>query len=86
MSVLAALSLATLPFVKVAPNRLMSGEPASFLAVLQGPAWLLAVLIAMVFAASFTGIFESAAAKIYFSKPLDFRKSPATFFASCPSS
>ena len=53
LSVLAAAALAWLPFVKVAPNRLMSGEPASFLAVLQGPGWLLAVLIAMVFAASF---------------------------------
>ena len=53
LSVLAAAALAWLPFVKVAPNRLMSGEPASFLSVLQGPGWLLAVLIAMVFAASF---------------------------------
>ena len=52
LSVLAAAALAWLPFVKVAPNRLMSGEPASFLAVLQGPAWLLAVLLAAVFAAS----------------------------------
>ena len=53
LSLLAATALAWLPFVKVAPNRLMSGEPTSFLAVLQGPAWLLAVLIAVVFAASF---------------------------------
>ena len=52
LSVGAAAALAWLPFVKVAPNRLLSGEPASFLSVLQGPAWLLAVLIAMVFAAS----------------------------------
>ena len=53
LSVLTALSLATLPFVKVAPNRLMSGEPASFLSVLQGPAWPLAMLLAAVVAASF---------------------------------
>ena len=53
LSVLAAAALAWLAFVKVAPNRLVSGEPASFLSVLQGPAWLLAVLLAAVFAASF---------------------------------
>ena len=52
LSVLAAAALAWLPFVNVAPNRLMSGEPTSFFAVLQGSTWLLAVLIAMVFAAS----------------------------------
>ncbi len=53
LSVLVASALAWLPFVKVAPNRLLSGEPASFLSVLQGPVWLLAVLIAAVVAASF---------------------------------
>ena len=53
LSVLTAVTLAALPFVKVAPNRLMSGEPTFFLQVLQGPAWLLAVLLAMVCAASF---------------------------------
>ena len=53
LSVLAVAALVWLPFLKVAPNRLMSGEPASFLSVLQGPAWLLAVLLAAVFTASF---------------------------------
>ena len=53
LSVLVASALVWLPFVKVAPNRLLSGEPASFLSVLQGPVWLLAVLIAAVVAASF---------------------------------
>ena len=53
LSVVAAAALAWLPFVKVAPNRLMSGEPVSFMSALQGPAWLLPVLITMVFAASF---------------------------------
>jgi osmoprotectant transport system permease protein len=53
LSVLAVIALAALPFLKVAPNRLVSGEPASFLSVLQGPAWLLAVLLALVFASSF---------------------------------
>ena len=52
LSALAAAALAWLPFLSVAPNRLMSGEPTSFFAVLQGSTWLLAVLIAMVFAAS----------------------------------
>ncbi len=53
LSVLASVALAALPFVKVAPNRLMSGESAFFVSVLQGPAWLLTVLLAAVFAASF---------------------------------
>jgi osmoprotectant transport system permease protein len=53
LSVLGVVALIWLPFLKVAPNRLVSGEPASFLSVLQGPAWLLAVLLAAVFAASF---------------------------------
>jgi osmoprotectant transport system permease protein len=53
LSGLALIALVALPFLKVAPNRLVSGEPASFLSVLQGPAWLLAVLLAAVFAASF---------------------------------
>jgi osmoprotectant transport system permease protein len=53
LSVLAVAALAAFPFLKVAPNRLVSGEPASFLSVLQGPAWLLAMLLALVFAAAF---------------------------------
>jgi osmoprotectant transport system permease protein len=53
LSGLAVTALAALPFLKVAPNRLVSGEPASFLSVLQGPSWLLVVLLATVFAASF---------------------------------
>ena len=53
LSLLAVAALAWLPFLKVAPNRLLSGEPAFLLQVLQGPAWLLAALLAMVFTASF---------------------------------
>jgi osmoprotectant transport system permease protein len=53
LSVLAVAALAWLPFLKVAPNRLVSGESASFLSVMQGPAWLLALLLVAVFAASF---------------------------------
>ena len=53
LSVLTAAALVGLAFVKVAPNRLLSGEPVSFLSALQAPAWLLPVLIALVFAASF---------------------------------
>ena len=53
LSLLVVAALAWLPFLKVAPNRLLSGEPAFFLQVLQGPAWLLAALLAMVFTASF---------------------------------
>ena len=53
LSVLAASALAWLPFLKVAPNRLVSGESGFFFSVLQGPAWLLAPGLAAVFAASF---------------------------------
>ncbi|MCY7371562.1 MAG: ABC transporter permease, partial [Polaromonas sp.] len=37
LSALALLALAGLPFVKVAPNRLLSGEPLFFLALIPGP-------------------------------------------------
>ncbi len=41
-----------LPFLKVAPNRLVSGEPVKFLATLQGPAWFLAAVLIFIAAAS----------------------------------
>ena len=41
-----------LPFLRVAPNRLMSGEPLKFFATLQGPAWLLVGLLIFIAAAS----------------------------------
>ena len=37
-----------LPFLRVAPNRLMSGEPVDLLAVLHGPSWALLVLLLVV--------------------------------------
>jgi len=38
-------ALWSLPLVRVAPNRLVSGEAVSFFALLQGPVWGLAVLL-----------------------------------------
>ena len=53
--VLGGLALVTLPFLRVAPNRLVSGEAASFFAVLRGlaaqPGWLVAALLACLAAA-----------------------------------
>lgn len=56
MSFLGAGVLYGLPFLRVAPNRLVSGEPVSFIAVLnvlQGPGWLLVVLMASLLLAAF---------------------------------
>ena len=38
-------ALLGLPLVRVAPNRLVSGESVSFFSLLQGPAWALAALL-----------------------------------------
>jgi osmoprotectant transport system permease protein len=38
-------ALLGLPLVRVAPNRLVSGESVSFFSILQGPAWALAALL-----------------------------------------
>ena len=52
---LGGLALVTLPFLRVAPNRLVSGEAVSFFAVLRGlaaqPGWLVAALLACLVAA-----------------------------------
>jgi osmoprotectant transport system permease protein len=45
LTVLAGVALWALPLVRVAPNRLVSGEAVSFFALLQGPVWGLAVLL-----------------------------------------
>ena len=42
-----------LPFLRVAPNRLVSGEAVSFISILQGPAWLLAVTLVLITLAAF---------------------------------
>jgi osmoprotectant transport system permease protein len=44
LSVVAVLALLGLPFLKIAPNRLVSGEPFFFWALLQGPSTPLAML------------------------------------------
>jgi osmoprotectant transport system permease protein len=42
---MAVVALLGLPLVRVAPNRLVSGESVSFFALVQGPAWGLAALL-----------------------------------------
>ncbi len=44
LAALLLLALIGLPFLRVAPNRLVSGQAVDFVAVLAGPAWVLAVL------------------------------------------
>ncbi len=53
MSFMGACVLYGLPFLRVAPNRLVSGESVSFIAVLQGPGWLLVALMATLLLAAF---------------------------------
>ena len=53
LSLAAAGALYGLPFLKSAPNRLVSGEPLYFAALLHGPAWALAALLAMLLCLAF---------------------------------
>lgn len=53
LSVLAVVVLFTLPILRLAPNRLVSGQPIYFFSIVDGPGWLLLVtLIALVFVAT----------------------------------
>jgi osmoprotectant transport system permease protein len=45
MWALVAASIVSLPFLKVAPNRLVSGEPVSLAAALHGPIWIIAAAL-----------------------------------------
>ena len=45
LSLVVVCALLGLPLVRVAPNRLVSGESVSFLSLVQGPAWALAALL-----------------------------------------
>ena len=44
LSLLAVAALCGLPFLQLAPNRLVSGQPIYFLSMLHGPAWLVLTL------------------------------------------
>jgi osmoprotectant transport system permease protein len=46
LSLMAVGALVGLPLVRVAPNRLVSGEAVSFFSLIQGPVWGLAALLA----------------------------------------
>lgn len=52
LSLFGIFALWWLPFLKAAPNRLVSGEPVTFFASLQGLAWLLALLLLFIGTAS----------------------------------
>ena len=45
LSVLVVLALYGLPFLQIAPNRLVSGQPIYFFSIIPGPAWLLLVVL-----------------------------------------
>ena len=47
LSVLMVFALYGLPFLQIAPNRLVSGQPVYFFAIIQGPAWLLIAMLAL---------------------------------------
>jgi osmoprotectant transport system permease protein len=52
LALVGAAATVWLPFLKVAPNRLVSGEPVSLFAVLQGPGWVVAGMLALIAALS----------------------------------
>jgi osmoprotectant transport system permease protein len=53
LPLMAAIALYGLPFLKTAPNRLVSGEPIYFSALLQGPAVLMALSLGVLFVMAF---------------------------------
>lgn len=54
LSVLMVVALYGLPFLQIAPNRLVSGQPLYFFSIIASPAWLLlVVLVAFTVAATF---------------------------------
>ncbi len=53
LGALLVLALVALPFVRVAPNRLVSGQAVGFLSLLAGPTWLLAGLPCVLLLAGF---------------------------------
>lgn len=54
LALLAVGACAGLPLLRVAPNRLVSGEAVSLLSLLQGPVWALAALLAALLLLSLT--------------------------------
>ena len=54
LSLLAVLSLYSLPFLRLAPNRLVSGQPIYFFSIVDGLAWLL--LFMLIALAALTGV------------------------------
>ena len=47
LSVLVAAFLYGLPFLQIAPNRLVSGQPVYFFSIIHGSAWLLVAMLAL---------------------------------------
>lgn len=47
LSVLVAAYLYGLPFLQIAPNRLVSGQPVYFFSIIHGSAWLLVAMLAL---------------------------------------
>ncbi len=54
LSLLLAAALLSLPLLRVAPNRLVSGQAVSFFSLVQGPVWGLAALLAALLLLSLT--------------------------------
>jgi osmoprotectant transport system permease protein len=47
LSVLMVLALSGLPFLQLAPNRLVSGQPLYFFSIIHGSAWSLLMVLVM---------------------------------------
>ena len=70
LTALAALALYSLPFLRVAPNRLVSGQPVYFSSLIYGhmygPAWVLAfMLLAVLFVLLFAAFLKSGRACLW---------------------
>ena len=62
LSVLMLLALSGLPFLQLAPNRLVSGQPLYFFSIIHGPAVLLVVMLVVLAVCAVMAMFKPRAA------------------------
>lgn len=65
LSLLAVLALYSLPFLRLAPNRLVSGQPIYFFSIVDGSVWLLLLMLVALVALTGVTMFRPRAAWLW---------------------
>jgi osmoprotectant transport system permease protein len=65
LSLLAVLALYSLPFLRLAPNRLVSGQPIYFFSIVDGSVWLLLLMLVVLVALTGLTMFKPRAAWLW---------------------